>query len=146
MISSLRHGFDNSVGKYPVAAKIVRYIIAGGSAAVINIGLLYVFTEIFHTWYVTSEIIAFAFAFVVSFILQKFWTFEDKSMQLAHQQLLLYFVVAMINLVINALLIYLFVEYLHVHYILSQIIIAALVAIESYFVYQIFIFKKKVTL
>jgi putative flippase GtrA len=123
--------------------KIAKYIISGGTAAVVDLAALYVFVEWFHMWYVLSAIIAFLIAFCFSFTLQKFWTFKDREVENVHKQATVYFVVSVVNLGVNTLLIYLFVEYLHLHYFVSQIIAGGLLAVSSFFIYSIFIFPKK---
>ena len=121
---------------------VVRYLIAGGIAAGTDLGFLYVFTDVLGIWYLLSAVLAFLIAFVVSFVLQKFWTFGDKNTDVWKSQAALYFIVTSTNLGLNTLLMYLFVDQFGIHYLLSQIIISAGIACESFFVYQIFIFRK----
>lgn len=121
-------------------SKVLKYLISGGSAAVVNLTVLYVSTDIFHVWYIASSVLASIIAFFVSFFLQKFWTFNNASVDLIKKQLALYVLVAIINLVLNTLLMYLFVEFGQLHYLLAQIVTSGLIAVESYFVYQYFIF------
>lgn len=121
--------------------KIVRYVISGGTAAVIDLSFLYLFVEYLKIWYLLSAVIAFLIAFTISFTLQKFWTFKDKSVERMHTQATLYLIVSLINLGLNTFFIYLFVEYAHFHYFFSQFITGALLAVSSFFVYSLFIFK-----
>jgi len=122
-------------------AKILRFLISGGSAAVINLSVLYVFTDVLHVYYVASSVVAFLFAFVLSFTLQKYWTFKETSQELIKRQLALYLIAAAVNLGFNTLLIYCFVEYAGFHYLLAQVATSAIIAIESFFLYKHIIFK-----
>lgn len=124
-------------------AKVLKYLISGGSAAVVNLSVLYISTDILHVWYLASSVLANIIAFFVSFFLQKFWTFNNASVELVKKQLALYLLVAVINLGINTLLMFVFVEYAQLHYLLAQIVTSGLIAIESFFVYQHFIFMPK---
>jgi putative flippase GtrA len=121
--------------------KTIKYIISGGTAAVVDLAFLAIFVDIFKINYLISAILAFLIAFSVSFILQKFWTFQDKSTEGMHKQATIYFIVSSTNLGINTLLMYLFVDHFHIHYFLSQILASGLLAISSYFIYSRFIFK-----
>jgi dolichol-phosphate mannosyltransferase len=121
---------------------VVRYVISGGTAAVVDLGLLFIFTDVFHIWYLLSAVIAFLFAFFTSFFMQKFWTFQDSATERIHQQIALYFIVAIANLILNTALMYVFVEFIRLHYMLSQVVVALLIACGSFFVYRNFIFKK----
>lgn len=122
------------------AAKLGRYLLSGGTAAATDLILLFVLTDIFGFWYILSSAIAFIIAFIVSFVLQKFFTFQDHDMDGVHGQALLYFIVAAMNLVVNTLLIYTLVHYVGLHYLLSQVLTSIVIAIESFIIYRMFIF------
>lgn len=128
--------------RYPTHTKIVRFLISGGTATLTNLVLLYAFTDLLGIWYIASAIAAFIIAFIVSFTLQKFWTFGDMSRDGMHRQAIIYFTAGALNLCLNTVLLYVFVEYIGSHYLISQIIISALIAIENYFIYQFLIFKR----
>jgi glycosyltransferase involved in cell wall biosynthesis/putative flippase GtrA len=140
-VREVADGHEETARKRRVAAKIVRYLFSGGIAAITNLLLLYLFTSVAHIWYLLSSILSFIFAFMVSFTLQKFFTFQDHATKGIHGQALIYLVVTGSNLGVNTLLIYLFVEYAGLHYLLAQIVTSILVAIESFIIYNMFVFK-----
>lgn len=120
----------------------MRYLFSGGVAFGVDFSSLYIFTEWVKLYYLVSVVFAFLIAVVVSFILQKFWTFQNNSKADLRRQALIYITVAIINTGVNTLLVYLFVEYIGLHYLAAQFFSSGLIAFESFFVYQIFIFKK----
>jgi len=124
--------------------KVVKYLTAGGSAAVVNLFILYVLTEGFHVWYLYSAVLAFFCALGFSFLLQKLWTFQDFSVKKISNQAFLYLVIALFNLLVNTSILYFLVEYVRVWYLFSQIIAGLIVASYSFFVYNFFIFKNGV--
>ncbi|PIQ69064.1 MAG: hypothetical protein COV91_01060 [Candidatus Taylorbacteria bacterium CG11_big_fil_rev_8_21_14_0_20_46_11] len=124
--------------------RLCRYLVAGGVAAVVDLCALYGFTEYIGFHYLSAAVIAFVFAFFVSFLLQKFWTFQDESVDRVHRQVFAYFVIALFNLALNTLLMYVFVEWAHLGYIVAQIIASGLLACESFFISRYFIFKIRV--
>ena len=138
-MKSLYTGLDE---QYPTYAQVFRFLLSGGTALGTDLVLLYLFTDIFGIWYLISAVAAFILAFGVSFTLQKYWTFGDHSREGLHMQIGAYFLVAIINLTLNTLLVYIFVEWISLYYILAQILASALIAIESFFIYQSFIFQK----
>ncbi len=116
--------------------KTVRYVISGGTGAVVNIGTLFVLTHFFGVWYLTSSIIAFLIALQVSFVLQRLWTFEVLNIKgLAHHSML-YFTVAVMNTLINTATVFILVEYANVWYVAAQVIAAASIACYSFFMYR----------
>lgn len=126
-------------------ARVGRFIISGGTAAVVDLGLLYVLTEYFFLHYLLSAALAFIASFFVSFILQKFWTFEDESVDRVHVQASLSFTIAIFNLGLNTLLMYIFVDIAHLWYMLAQVIVGIMLAFESFFILKLFIFKKRIS-
>ncbi|HEX7724209.1 MAG TPA: glycosyltransferase [Candidatus Paceibacterota bacterium] len=126
-----------------MTAKLIRYVFSGGLAAATDLILLWILIYPLHVPAVVSSIIAFIFAFGVSFIMQKFFTFQDHGTDGMHGQAALYLVVTSLNLGLNTLCMYLAVHKLNENPIVSQIVISIVLAIESYLVYGMFIFKNK---
>ena len=120
--------------------KIVRYGIAGSIGAFSNFTLFYALTYGLKVWYVFASIISFSIALIISFILQKFWVFNNREIGKIHSQFLSYLVIGSINLVCNTGIVYLLVEFLDFPKLFAQIIAALLVALESLYVYKKFIF------
>jgi len=123
----------------------IKYIISGSISAVILLGILYVLTDIFGMWYITSDIIAFSVALIVSFVLQKFWTFRDDDLGRMRKQFAIYASLGVVNFFLNPALLYIVVEYLHIWYILAQALVTALLAILNFMLNKFIIFKKERT-
>jgi len=121
---------------------LARYLVAGLTGAFTQIGLLYVFTDVVGIWYLYSSLMAFVVALVVSFTLQKMWTFGDRQMDGAHKQFGKYFIVALIGIVINTSLMFVLVDMLGLWYILAQIIVGGVIAVCNFLMYKFFVFKK----
>jgi putative flippase GtrA len=117
-----------------------KYVVSGGSSACINIGTLYLLTEYAHIHYLQSAVISFIIAFFISFLLQKFWTFQDMRKEIVHRQMMWYLGLSLTNLLINTLLIYSLVEYLHLWYLAAAVVSGALLAISNFFIYKHVIF------
>lgn len=119
---------------------IIRFIIAGGTSAAIDLALLYLLNSVFGMYYLTSAILAFLVAFCISFVLHKFWTFKSHKEE-THRQVVLYFAASLFSLLLNTFLMYIFVDHVHVQVILAQIFTGAIVAFSNFFVSRRFVFK-----
>jgi len=121
---------------------IIKFVIAG----VISGGIDLVALHIFHAWLrwgiVMSTSAAFVVAFMVSFTLQKFWTFRDSSQDRLAGQLILYLANGLIGLYLNGYLMHLTVNRLGIWYLLAQIIVNLVIAFQNFIVYRL-IFKKR---
>lgn len=115
--------------------KIARYLISGGTGVLINLIVLYAGVHYLHVWYLFASAAAFIIAYAFSFVLQKYWTFKDSSKRV-YTQALWYVLVAIVNVALNTIIVYVGVHGLHIYYLAAQIIGSALVAIESYFIYH----------
>jgi len=99
-------------------------------------------TEYLKIWYIVSAVIAFVINYGLNFVIQKFWTFNDKDTTTVRKQMALYFTMAICLLIGNTIFLYLMVEFLHLWYMLAQVILTVAFTILS-FVISRKIFKTK---
>ena len=121
---------------------LARYLVAGFTGAGTNIGLLYILTDIVGIWYLYSSAMSFVVAVVVSFMLQKFWTFADQNVEKVHHQFARFLGVALFGIIINTACMFFLVDVIGLWYILAQIITGALIAIINFLMYKFLIFNK----
>ena len=126
------------------ALRLVRYLIAGGTAAATNLAVLFLLVHMGNMYYVYASVLAFLFSIIVSFTMQKFLTFQDMPLHDTHKQFARYLIIIFMNLTLNTLLIYFFVEITGMWYLLAQFITTAIIAIIGYFGYSRFVFKSRV--
>lgn len=122
--------------------RVSKYVVAGGTAAAVDLGLLYFLTDVIGFHYLVSATLAFIVAFFVSFTLQKFWTFGDEDMDRIHSQLVAYLVIAIVNILVNVGLMYLFVSVIGIWYFFAQILAGATIACYGFLLYRHVIFRK----
>ncbi len=122
--------------------KLFKFGVSGVASLLTSVVVLYILTHYLHIWYIFSALLAFVPGFLVSFSLQKFWTFENDSRVLIHTQMVRYFAVIMFALLLNTLLLYVLVEHAHLHYVAAQVLSGIVIALTNFFLYQWFVFKK----
>lgn len=146
---------------------IFKYIVSGGTAAFVHLGTLHILDSYTNLYYVVSVNIAFLIAFMVSYSLQKYWTFKDTAKGVeAQKQLVKYFAVSLFNLVLNTVIVVILMEiwvknqsiaqwlaqfgnYITFSLIefrpvvAAQFVAAFTVAFVSFFVYRFLIFTSK---
>ena len=121
-----------------------RFLVSGSVGAGSNIGILYVLTEYVRLYYLLSACISFVLAAGIGFMLQKFWTFRDHSIERMHVQAAGFFAVTTINFFINIALLYALVQWVHVWYVLAQAIASILIAFGSFILYRHVVFARRV--
>lgn len=122
----------------------IKYIISGTSGAVANLGSLAFFVEVLKFHYLSASVFSFCLGYVVSFILQKFFTFGHTSMTMVHRQLVIYLCIAVGNLLLNTVLVYVLVDVIAIWYLLSQVLASIVIAIESFVLYRRYVFTRKI--
>lgn len=120
---------------------VIKYFVAGGIVLLVNLALLYILTDLLDIYYLYSSIASYTVAFCVSFLLQKYWTFRDFSHNTLHIQLPSYALMHVTSLLLNTMLIYLFVQYLHLWYLLSQVVISVGIAAGLFSINKLLIFR-----
>lgn len=123
--------------------KVIRYIFSGGVATASNVLLLFICVHYFKIWYLTSAIISYCFGIIVSYLLQKFFAFKDRSKKDIHKQFALFFIYMTIMLGFNTLLMYIFVSVLGLWYLLSQALASIIIAFVNFTVMNRIIFVNK---
>ncbi len=118
---------------------IFRYVIAGGSASLVDVILFNLLIYMSGTYYLLAVVISSTISFFIRFFLQR-KAFGASSRADAHRQLLFYGILFVISVGLTAFLMYIFVHFATIDKSIAQIISILLVAIVCFFVYKIIIF------
>jgi len=121
---------------------LVRYLISGLAGGAIQTVFLYMWVDIlgWESTFLTGVVVGFLIALVAVFLLQKYWTFRDRSHEGSRRQFAWYTAVALCNLWLTTYLMQVakaFVEsqhgdFFHIWYLLAQVAIIGVVAGASF--------------
>lgn len=121
----------------------IKFVISGALATIVNLFFLFIFFSILDIQIIYASSMSWLLAILISFNLQKYWTFRSFSFKKMSSQVILYLLIAILSLILNARWMYLLVEGLNINYLLAQIIVLFVLAILNYIVYKFIIFKEK---
>lgn len=122
--------------------KPIKFLVAGGSAAVTEYLLFIILVgSASGASIIAIQVISFLAGFVVSFTLNKVWVFSSKSSGKTRSELLKYGLLALVNLAIGSLIIWLLVDVNGFNAYIAKIIVMVLIAVWNYFIFQKIIFK-----
>lgn len=124
--------------------KILRFLISGTLAALTHLGFLYLLTEYAGVWYVFSSAIGWGGGFVVSFTLQKYWTFANHSREFIGRQAALYFLLQGVNFIVNGAALFFLTDVIGLWYMLAQFVVLLVLAVWTYAISRRFIFVSSV--
>lgn len=122
--------------------KFIRFAVAGGLSALINIALLYVLVQWLDMWYLAASVVSFIISVGIHFIVQKVWVFAHHEHGTVSVQFITFVSLALINLAINAPLMYICVSVAGINYLVSQVVVRIVLACLNYVAYERLIFKK----
>ena len=119
--------------------RIFRFLASGGSAAAVEFYVFILLLGWTDSIFVVNSI-SFLCGLVVSFTLNRKWVFGSQAG--VKRQFIEYFILAIINLILSNLAIYLLVDGLGVAAWIGKIFVMGAIAFNNYFIFSKFIFKK----
>ena len=123
-------------------SQIIKIGFVGGTAFVIDAGLLFLLTEFCGIHYLISGMISFTASVIYNYILSVKWVFDAKKDANKTQEFIVFIVLSVIGLGINQLFMWLFVDMMHIYYMLSKIIATVIVMVYNFITRKIFLEKK----
>ena len=118
--------------------QIAKFGIVGIIATLIDYVLLFILTDVFNIYYMTSSIISFSVSLVFNYIASIKWVFNVKHKQ-TYKDGLLFLIFSLIGLWINQKVMYLSVEKLGIYYMISKIFATGIVMVWNFITRKIFI-------
>jgi len=123
-----------------IISQIFKFGLVGGIAFLIDYSVLYILTEFCHIHYLISTIISFSISVIFNYILSIKWVFDVTKKQTS-KEFLAFIILSIIGLIINAILMYLFVDIINIHYMISKLISTIIVMIYNFITRKLFIEK-----
>lgn len=125
--------------------EVLLYLFFGGVTTVVNYGVYVLCGHVFHMDVVPSNIIAWIVAVIVAFVTNKLWVFESKSWNIktAGKEFGEFVIARLSTLVIETVLLWIFVDKLHVNDLIMKIITNVIVVVLNYIFSKFIIFKGK---
>jgi putative flippase GtrA len=107
--------------------QFIRSLIVGSIAAVIDISLLYIFTNNLKIHYLISAAMSFTVGLTVNYFLSKKWIFYKVNFQNRFTEFSIFLIIGTVGLLLNELFIWYFTSQLNIYYMLSKIIATLIV-------------------
>lgn len=123
--------------------QLFRYGIVGCIAFVVDFGMLAFFTEVTGLSYLLSGCIGFTGGVTINYFLSVNWVFETQNSDSTSKsaEFLLFVLIGIIGLGINALIMWMLTEYAAVHYLISKLISTIIVFIWNFIARRALVYK-----
>ena len=102
--------------------QLVRSIIASNGAFLIDLGILWAFTELLGVYYLVSSGIGFVVGTTVAYALNILWVFGKRRLQNRPIEYAIFFLIGLMGLIFNEVLIWYFSERVGTHYLVSKVV------------------------
>ena len=129
----------NDKKKTSLWLQITRFAVVGGSAFLIDYGIMILLTELCGINYLISSAISFTVSVIYNYLLSVHWVFnvtEDRSQK---QDFAVFIVLSVIGLGINQLIMWVCVDKLQIFYMISKIGATAIVMVYNFITRKIFL-------
>lgn len=121
--------------------QFLKYGISGGLAFILEYSTFYILNNLAGLWYIWSNSIAMTLGFVLSFLLNRYWSFKATSAN-ALKQLIMYGILFVVNLGISNLLMMLFIDALGINSMISKILAIGVLMCWNFVIYKKIIFRQ----
>ncbi len=129
----------------PGILRFVKFGIVGGSGILVNMGFLWLFTEVFGIYYLVSSVLAIFLAIINNFIWNDLWTWADRGkpgIRAYANRFFKFFIVSSIaGYAGNLGILWVFTHFLQLHYLISNLIGIGVGTVVNYFLNNWWTFK-----
>jgi putative flippase GtrA len=121
--------------------QLFRYGFVGGTAFVIDFGLLWALTEFLHLHYIFAATFSFIAGLTTNYFLSKMWVFNQTKVKSRTVEFLVFAFIGVIGLLFNDLIMYLATEKMAQHYLVSKIISTVIVFLWNFLARKFILFN-----
>ncbi|MDD5066105.1 MAG: GtrA family protein [bacterium] len=123
--------------------RMIRFGLVGLSGVLVNMGFLYLFTELFGLNYKISSVIAIEISILTNFLLNDRWTWSDRAKERFMVRMARYHVTAGLTaFIFNWGLLVLLTEFFHIYYFISNIIGIGFGMLSNYILNNLWTFRE----
>ena len=120
--------------------QILKFGVVGGTAFLIDYGIFTILSQLLGIHYLIASIISFSISVIYNYILSIKWVF-DVSKKQTTKEFIIFIVLSVIGLGLNSLIMYISVDLMQIHEMISKIVATAIVMVYNFITRKIFIEK-----
>lgn len=119
--------------------QLVRFAVVGGSAFLIDYGIMVLLTALVGINYLISCGISFTVSVIFNYLLSVYWVFNVTDKRSKTQDFIIFIVLSVIGLGINQLIMWISVDKLQIFYMISKLGATAVVMVYNFITRKIFL-------
>lgn len=118
-------------------SRFLKFCIVGGSGILVNMSLLWFFTEKLGAYYIISSMISIETSIITNFFFNDTWTWKSVTSNGIRERLwrgLQFNLICALGAIINMIILYSLTEFLNIYYLISNIIGITVVVFWNFYV------------
>lgn len=119
--------------------QLIRFGFVGGTAFLIDFGVLWLLTEAAQMNYLLANCLSFTASVIYNYIMSIFWVFEVKESRKKTSEILIFFLLSLIGLGINQLIMWCTVEQFFMNYLFSKVLATGIVMVYNFITRKMFL-------
>ncbi len=123
--------------------QLIKFGFVGGICFVIDYGVMVLLTEVAGMEYLLSCGISFTVSVIANYLLSMKFVFERKDTLDRRVEFIIFVIMSVIGLGLTELLMWVFVDKANIHYMISKIVVTAIVMVYNFVTRKLFLEKKK---
>lgn len=112
--------------------QIFKFGLVGGTAFIIDFVFLYLFKEVFHLSVLVSNTLSFCISVIYNYIASVKWVFDIDKKKSAKRNFVIFIIFSILGLILNDLIMFLMVERVNIHYLISKIVATIVVMVFNF--------------
>lgn len=112
--------------------KIIRFIVVGGIATIIDFVCLYIFKEFLNFNVILANTLSFTISVIYNYIASIKYVFDVDKNKNRKIQFIVFIVFSVLGLILNNLILYLLTDKLNIYYLISKIIATMFVMVFNF--------------
>lgn len=112
--------------------KIIRFIVVGGIATIIDFVCLYIFKEFLNFNVILANTLSFTISVIYNYIASIKYVFDVNKTKNKNIQFILFITFSVFGLILNNLILYLLTDKLNIYYLISKIIATMFVMVFNF--------------
>ncbi len=122
--------------------EIILYLIFGALTTLVNMASFGLLNEVCHLGWVASNVIAWILSVVFAYVTNRKYIFESSNDNIS-REIFLFFFFRVVSLGLDMGFMWLFIEMIGMHDLVSKLIVQVIVVVLNYVFSKLFVFAKK---
>lgn len=121
--------------------QLFRYVLAGGTAFVVDFGLLYTLTNWLGVHYMVSTVISYTIGLIITYLLSIYWIFDKRRTNNRLMEFFIFSLIGLVGLSLTSFFMFLLTDILGIYYLLSKLATTIIVFIWKFIAKKFILFR-----